>query len=449
MFKQLLAIASAAIMGASAASAQTATAVDRPLDVQSLEAALGAQPQGTDAERLAERIRVMFGGRDALLRGAAPKTDETTVAWALELPEPAAANAPAPRVAHDVGNLSTPMVRVGSTNVYALVRTLTSGSAFTWHFEAGGRRFGGSQLEVWETHPDSRVHAGVPKGAVKQMPQWESRIFPGTKRDWWIYVPAQYRPDTPAAVMVFQDGNGPRTWVPTVFDNLIARHDMPVTVAIFIEPGGVKAPRDNRSFEYDTLSDQYARFLLEEILPEVEKTVKLRHDAASRAIAGQSSGAICAFTVAWERPNEFSKVVSWTGSFTNIAAGSDGRSGGHNYEALVRRLPKKPIRVFLQDGSNDLDVAPGSWWLANQTLARSLEFAGYDVAHEWAPAFTTTCTRAPFFRTRCGGCGATIRATLSAIDGQLGLSTLDSFRRGSHACLLRRNRSSRPRSDRG
>jgi enterochelin esterase family protein len=279
------------------------------------------------------------------------------------------------------------MARVGSTNMYALVRTLSSGAAFTWHFEAGDRRFRGSQLEVWETPSDSREHPGVPKGVVKQMPSWESRIFAGTKRDWWIYVPAQYRPEQPAAVMVFQDGNVPRTWAPAVFDNLIAKHEMPVTVGIFIEPGGTKAPRDNRSFEYDTLSDQYARFLLEEILPEVEKTAKLRHDAASRAIAGQSSGAICAFTVAWERPNEFSKVVSWTGSFTNLAAGSDQRSGGHNYEALVRRLPKKPIRVFLQDGSNDLDLPAGSWWLANQTMARSLEFAGYDVKYAWGSGF--------------------------------------------------------------
>jgi enterochelin esterase-like enzyme len=219
------------------------------------------------------------------------------------------------------------------------------------------------------------------------MPRWESRIFAGTTRDWWIYVPAQYRAENPAAVMVFQDGNGPRAWAPTVFDNLIARKDMPVTVGVFIEPGGTKALRDNRSFEYDTLSDQYARFLLEEILPEVEKTVKLRHDAGSRAIAGQSSGGICAFTVAWERPGEFSKVISWTGSFTNIAAGSDLRSGGHNYEALVRRVARKPIRVILQDGSNDLDSIPGSWWLANQTLARSLEYAGYDYRHDWGSGF--------------------------------------------------------------
>ena len=375
------------IVATAVAAAAQRPPLEASLDAKALEAALAAKPQGADAERLAERIRTAFGGRDVLMRGAAPRIDELTVAWALELSDPLPADALPPRIARDTGNVNYAMTRVGQTNVYALVRTLAHGTAFTWHFEAGNRRFGGSQLEAWETHPDSREHADVPKGIVKQMPPWESRVFAGTRRDWWVYIPAQYRAEQPAAVMVFQDGNGPRTWVPTVFDNLIAKHDMPVTVGVFVEPGGRNTPRDNRSFEYDTLSDQYARFLLEEILPEVEKTVKLRHDAASRAIAGQSSGAICAFTVAWERPDEFSKVVSWTGSFTNLAAGSDQRSGGHNYEALVRRLPKKPIRVFLQDGSNDLELAAGSWWLANQTLARSLEFAGYDFRYAWGNGF--------------------------------------------------------------
>jgi len=357
------------------------------LTVKNLEAALAANPHGDDATGLADAIRTAFGGRNALLRGLPPKIDELTVAWAIELAEPLPADAPQPAVVRDVGNMRYPMVRLGGTNVYALVRTLSNGTAFTWHYEAGDRRFGGSQLEVWAIHPDSREHPGVPKGTLRQMPPWDSQIFTGTKRDWWVYVPAQYRDDTPAAVMVFQDGNGPRAWVPTVFDNLIAKGEMPPTVGVFLEPGGRTNPRDNRSFEYDSLSDLYARFLLEEILPEVEKTVKLRHDPASRAIAGQSSGGICAFTVAWQRPNEFSKVISWTGSFTNIAAGSDLHSGGHNYEALVRRVPKKPIRIVVQDGSNDLDNVNGNWFLANQALAKSLEFAGYDYRTDWGPGF--------------------------------------------------------------
>jgi enterochelin esterase-like enzyme len=375
------------VVCALAVATAAATAQPASITVKDIETALAAKPQADEAASLADRIRTAFGGRNTLLRGVPPKVDDLTVAWAIELAEPLPPDAPRPAVVRDVGNMRYPMTQIGGTNVFVLVRTVSSGTAFTWHYEAGDRRFGGSQLEVWEPHPDSRERPGVPKGSVRQMPAWESTIFKGTKRDWWIYVPAQYRPESPAAVMVFQDGNGPRAWVPAVFDNLIAKGDMPITVGVFVEPGGRSAPRDNRSYEYDRLSDEYARFLLEEILPEVEKTVKLRHDAASRAIAGQSSGGICAFTVAWERPGEFSKVISWTGSFTNIAAGDDRHSGGHNYEALVRRTPKKPIRVILQDGASDLDNVNGNWFLANQTLAKSLEFAGYDYRADWGPGF--------------------------------------------------------------
>jgi enterochelin esterase-like enzyme len=145
------------------------------------------------------------------------------------------------------------------------------------------------------------------------------------------------------------------------------------------------------------------------LVPEVEKTVKLRHDAASRAIAGASSGGICAFTVAWERPDQFSKVLSWIGSFANIASGPTLRAGGHNYAAMIRKTPAKPIRVFLQDGANDLDNVHGNWPLANVTLAKSLAFARYDYRFEYGQASTATGTAGPSCRIRCGGSGATIR----------------------------------------
>ena len=379
---RLTALVVAASCRCGAAAAQDAPA----LTPHTLQAALTAKPEGAEADKLAERIRAYFGGSESLMKGAPAKIDELRVAWAFEVPPltPTAVT----RVVADAGSLNLPLVKVGTSGVYAGVATLSHGAAFTWHYEAGDRRFGGGQLEVYETHPDSRERPGVPKGTVKQMPPWESKIFGGTKRDWWVYVPAQYTAETPAAVMVFQDGAGPKDFVPTVFDNLIAQGDMPVTVGVFIQPGILPDGRPNRSFEYDTLSDQFARFLLEEILPEVEKTVKLRHDAASRAISGSSSGGICAFTVAWERPNEFSKVLSWIGSFTNIAHGKTTREGGHNYEALVRKtFPRKPIRVFLQDGENDLDNANGSWPLANQTLAKSLSYAGYDYKFEYGHGF--------------------------------------------------------------
>jgi enterochelin esterase family protein len=292
-------------------------------------------------------------------------------------------------VVSDETQFSFPLTRVGETNVYAGVKHFGWGNAIRWQYDVDGRRLqsGNGQLEVYTVHPDSLEQPGVPKGKLTQMPKWSSNIFETTTRDWWVYVPAQYKPESPACVMVFQDGQNAKNYIPAVFDNLIAKRDMPVTVGIFISPGTRADGRANRSFEYDTLSDRYARFLLEEILPEVEKTTKLRHDAPSRAIGGISSGGICSWTVAWERPGEFSKVLSWVGSFTNIAHGATTREGGHNYAALIRKTPKKPIRIFMQDGENDLDNANGNWPQANLTLAKSLQFAGYDYKFEYGHGF--------------------------------------------------------------
>jgi enterochelin esterase family protein len=229
--------------------------------------------------------------------------------------------------------------------------------------------------------PDSMEQPGVPRGKVTKH-SWTSTVFPGTVRDYWVYVPAQYDPEKPACVMVFQDGGAyvdtKREFrVPTVFDNLIHKKEMPVTIGIFINPGSIPPQKpgqpatSTRSFEYDTLSDQYAHFLEQEILPEVGKHHALRKDAASRAICGISSGGICAFTVAWERPDLFSKVLSHVGSFTNIR-------GGDVYPGRIRKTKRKPIRVYLQDGAGDLDNEHGNWPLANQQIALALKFAGYD-----------------------------------------------------------------------
>ena len=235
--------------------------------------------------------------------------------------------------------------------------------------------------------PDSMHQKGVPEGTVTQMPKWESKVFPGTIRDWWIYVPAQYDPKTSACVMIFQDGGGyvsdkASFRTPIVFDNLIHRKEMPVTIGIFLNPGVVpgsdkdKKPRANRSFEYDRLSDQYAVFLEQEILPAVGKKYNVRQDAAGRGIGGISSGGICAFTAAWERPDLFSKVLSHVGSFTNIR-------GGDVYPSLIRKTERKPIRVFLQDGSGDLNNLHGSWPLANQSMAAALKLMNYDYRFEF------------------------------------------------------------------
>ena len=229
--------------------------------------------------------------------------------------------------------------------------------------------------------PDSQPQAGVPKGTVSEH-SWTSKIYPGTVRDYWVYVPAQYDASKPACVMIFQDGGGlvgdKSTWrAPVVLDNLIHKREMPVTIGIFINPGVLPAlsesaqARYNRSFEYDALGDRYARFLLEEILPEVGKRYNLSSDPNDRGVGGSSSGGIAAFTAAWNRPDAFRRVLSFIGSYTNLR-------GGHVYSSLVRKMEPKPLRVFLQDGRNDQNIYSGNWWIGNQDLASALEFAGYE-----------------------------------------------------------------------
>lgn len=242
--------------------------------------------------------------------------------------------------------------------------------------------------ESYPVDPASEEQSGVPKGEVLKFTFDQSKIFPGTWREYWVYVPAQYKPETPACVYVNQDGI---QWkAPTVFDNLIHRKEMPVTIGVFVMHGRVKAAdpnvandRFNRSFEYDGLGDAYVRFILEEILPEVEKqkasdgrAIRLSKNGNDRAIGGSSSGAVCAFTAAWERPDAFTRVFSAIGTYVGLR-------GADRYHTLVRKFEPKPIRIYMQDGSNDLNIYAGDWWMANQTMLRALTFAGYEVEHKW------------------------------------------------------------------
>jgi len=253
---------------------------------------------------------------------------------------------------------------------------------FAWSARAADEPKKPSPDEQYVLGPDSKPQEGVPKGVVTKYVWDQSKIYPGTIHDYWVYVPAQYDGKTPASVFVCQDGT--QYNAPVVFDNLIAKKQMPVTIGIFINPGyfppkdGEPAKNDkgkpshsNRSVEYDSLGDTYARFLLEEIMPEVAKTCLLSDKPENRCIAGASSGGICAFTVAWERPGQFRKVFTSIGSFTNIR-------GGNVYPDLVRKADKKPIRVFQQDGSNDIVNQFGSWPQANQAMNAALEEKGYD-----------------------------------------------------------------------
>ena len=245
--------------------------------------------------------------------------------------------------------------------------------------------------EVRYTHgADSVRKEGAPQGKVHDFDWLESKVFTNTIRHCSVYIPAQYDGSKPAALMVFQDGHtylkdGGDFRVPVVFDNLIHAEEMPVTIGVFIDPGfkrkefpekrDWRPEPENRSFEYDTLSTAYSEMLLNEILPEVKKRYNLNitDDPAGRAIGGISSGGICAFTVAWNRPDQFGKVLSHVGSFTNIR-------GGHQYPDMIREAEKKPIRVFLQDGSQD-NRSPRknfNWVIGNLNMAAALEEKRYD-----------------------------------------------------------------------
>lgn len=227
----------------------------------------------------------------------------------------------------------------------------------------------------------------APKGEILSFTFDQSKIYPGTTRKVSIYIPAQYKADKPACVHVNQDGI--QFKANEVFDALIHSGEMPIAIGVFITPGVVNPPvenalpRFNRSFEYDGLGDAYARFLLDEILPYVEtkkasdgRAIVLSKEGNDRSIGGSSSGAICAFTAAWERPDAFRRVFSAVGTYVGLR-------GGQNYSTLVRKYEPKPIRIFLEDGSNDLNIYGGDWWMANQAMERSLKFAGYEVEHEW------------------------------------------------------------------
>jgi gluconolactonase len=229
--------------------------------------------------------------------------------------------------------------------------------------------------------------ADVPKGEISEFDFADSKIFPGTTRHVWVYVPRQYDPARPACLYVNQDGIAYKA--PEVFNQLIHKGEMPVTIGVFVAPGRAPAlvpgaaDRGNRAVEYDTPTDDYVRFLIEELLPAVEqrktsdgRPIHLSHDGNDRCIAGASSGAICAFTAAWERPDSFHRVFSTVGSYVDFR-------GGDCYPMLIRKSEPKPLRVFLQDGSTDLNNYGGDWWMVNQTMERALVFSGYEVNHAW------------------------------------------------------------------
>jgi len=254
--------------------------------------------------------------------------------------------------------------------------------------------------DVYRLGPDSEPHDGVPQGKIVGPLTLASNVYPESTRHYWVYVPAQYDATKPACLMIFQDGHAflnPKGdyRIPFVFDNLIYRREMPVTIGVFINPGhradqpeaNSKEWGDrttNRPVEYNALNDTYSKLIIDELLPELAKEYKISPDPNDRGIAGASSGAICAFTVAWQRPDQFRKVISTIGSFTNIR-------GGHVYPDLIREAEPKPIRVFLQDGLNDNRGRrrgggydpKWDWHAQNRKMVEALTEKKYDLNYTW------------------------------------------------------------------
>ncbi|MBL8218949.1 MAG: esterase [Bryobacterales bacterium] len=280
----------------------------------------------------------------------------------------------------------------GASNQWSAKATLATSRTHNFHYLIDGKPFGGRN-DVMAYSEYHYIKPGVPQGKLSAKLSHTSNIYEGMVADYWIYVPAQYQPGTPAAVMFWTDGEvhinretGSRAQI--VWDNLTHEKKIPVIIQVLVSPG-VKDGRRWRSIQYDSVDDRFARYVLEEILPEVGKTYNLRTDGYSRAIAGDSSGAICALNAAWWRTGDFSRTLLRIGSFTSIQwkqRDSDRlteKDGGHIFPYLIRKSPKKNIRVYMQDGFGDLENDHGSWPATNLALVNSLKLKGYDFKMVW------------------------------------------------------------------
>jgi enterochelin esterase family protein len=293
----------------------------------------------------------------------------------------------------------------GSPLWFAVAKINAVSRLHQFHYVVDGKSFGG-RMDLPAFGPLSYLQPGVPSGKLSEKMTHVSKIYDGMKTDYWIYVPAQYKPEEPVALMVFQDGEwytdrGGSLMALNVIDNLIAQKKIPVMICVFINPGDIsdspgtptydqvkrysdewkRSLKDSmRSTLYDTVSERYPRFLRDEVLAEVGAKYNLRKDAYSRAITGLSSGGICSFNAAWHMPDQFSRVISWIGSFSAIQWKEDPAvtDGGQDFPDKILRESKRNLRIWLQDGSQDLDLRYGNWPLANLRMANALKAREYD-----------------------------------------------------------------------
>jgi enterochelin esterase-like enzyme len=276
----------------------------------------------------------------------------------------------------------TPLAQIDNTH-WMLLTKMRTGVLHQYQFYSAGKPLG-ARGDAVGYNPDSYPKSGVPHGKLSDQMVITSKLYDGMKANYWIYASAGVDPNVPAALMVWQDGQnlirefaGIRLL--TVTDNLVAQGLLPPIVHVMVQPGTSPEGRAMRSIEYDTVSDRYPRFLMEEVLPEVEKMYKLRPDGYSRAIAGESSGGICAFNAAWYMPEKFSRVHSAVGSFTSIQwRTKENNDGGNVYPFMVRRELKRNMRIWMSDGADDLENNFGSWPMQNIQMANSLKLREYD-----------------------------------------------------------------------
>ncbi len=313
-------------------------------------------------------------GAKAIQDGTAVMGQGPDFVWAVEAPS-------APELWVDdqrVGTLS----RVGTGNLWFYKGTMRTGTSHLFYYMVDGRRMGGKN-DIPAYGPESYAKPGVPQGKLSEKMVHTSKLYDGMKSDWWIYVPAQYDPAKAACVMVWHDGqgmanrNGDANSL-NVFDNLTAEGKIPVIIHVFIAPGKI-GDKAMRSILYDTVSDKYPTFLRDEIMPEVYAKYNIRRDGYSRAIAGNSSGGISSFNAAWFQNDQFTRVLMRIASFANLQQNHPGQfDGGNTYPYRVRREEKRNMRVWSQDGEEDLENPFGSWPANNLNMVNSLKFRDYD-----------------------------------------------------------------------
>ena len=325
----------------------------------------------TRAAGLDQAVRDTLG-TDNIQKGTAAAGEMGDFVWAI-----AAEKGPSLQI-----NNQPPIPAFKAGSLWVVQSRLVTGTAYKYTWLADEKPIGGSN-NLPAFGPDSYAQPGVPQGKLTGPIEVPSKIYAGVKANVWFYVPAQWDGVTPLAVQVWGDGQqftGPRPgpWrILETLDNLTAQKRIPLMVSIFVQ-AGTGPERNQRSIEYDTVSDAYLHRVLDEIFPVVAKSVKMRTDGYSRAMQGLSSGGIMAFNAAFTRPEEFSRVLSWIGSYTALRPSDSHPEGGAEYPTMVRREPKRNIRVWLEDGSADLDNTAGNWPAANIGMANALKFKGYD-----------------------------------------------------------------------